>query len=116
MPALLHIDAVLQDVFSAHLGAEIEVTVTTARKRSDPSSTSGILHAAGAHGFLVGPANPHANWPRAFVAYTDLYTGHARVEPGHLQAPVRHALQRLLGPDHALFIIQSTPLGAGGRA
>lgn len=115
MPALPHINALLQDVCSAHLGAEIEVTVATAGKRSNPVSTSGILQAAFEHGFLVGPASPHANWPRAFVAYTDLYVGHARVGAGPLEAPVRYALQRLRGPDHALFIVRTTPLTAGGR-
>lgn len=113
MPALPHIEAVLEDVCTAHLSAETAVTVTTAGKRSDPTRSVGVLRAVFPHGFLIGPASPHADWPRAFVAYTDLYTGHARVEAGPLQAPVRDALRRLLGPEHALFIIRTTPLAAG---
>ena len=115
MPALLHIEAVLHDVCSRHFGDEVTAVVATAGKRSEPVSTSGVLVAAFAHGFLLGPASPCANWPRAFVAYTDLYTGHARVDSGPLQLPIREALRRLLGPEHALFIIRTVPLAAGDR-
>lgn len=114
MSSLDYMDDVFRALFSAGLGADIEVSTTADRKHSLPSHTAGTLHGAFDHGFLVGPADPLATWPRVFVAYKDLFIGHASVTDGPLAPRVRDVLQRLHGPARALFLIRSTPLLTAG--